>query len=294
MRILLTGGSGQVGTELRRRSQGLELLAPSRGELDLAAPEQVSDWLRVHRPQLILSVGAYTAVDRAEDEPALAQRVNAGSVARLADYSAANGAPLLHLSTDYVFAGERDQPYRESDPTGPTGVYGASKLAGEQAAARTPNHLILRTSWVFAAHGSNFVRTMLRLGRERDRLRVVSDQHGGPTWAGHIAEALLTLVSRIERGEPLAWGTYHFGGQPHLSWHSFAEQIFDQARARSLIERLPVVDAISTAEYPTRARRPANSRLDGSQTYDRLGLAAPDWQAGLAAVLDELARTRSV
>lgn len=292
MRILLTGGSGQVGTELRRRGSTLDLLAPTREEFDLAAPEHMGDWLRAHRPELILSVGAYTAVDRAEDEPDLAQRVNAEAVVQLAQYCSRSGAPLLHLSTDYVFAGDRDQPYRPSDPTSPTGVYGASKLAGERAAAQAPKHLVLRTSWVFAAHGNNFVRTMLRLGRERDRLRVVSDQIGGPTWAGHIAEALLALVARLARGETLAWGTYHFGGQPHLSWHAFAEAVMREALSRNLIARLPAIDAISTDEYPTRARRPANSRLDGSLTYDNLGLDPPDWREGLATVLDELSDAR--
>lgn len=289
MRILLTGGSGQVGTELRRRGSMLDLLAPTRSEFDLAAPERMGDWLSSHRPDLILSVGAYTAVDRAEDEPELAHRINAEAVVHLAQYCAKSGAPLVHLSTDYVFAGDQDRPYRPSDPTSPTGVYGASKLAGEKAAAQLPKHLILRTSWVFAAHGSNFVRTMLRLGRERDRLRVVSDQIGGPTWAGHIAEALLALVARIARGEALAWGTYHFGGQPHVSWHAFADTLLRAAHSRALIARLPTIDAIRTDEYPTRARRPANSRLDGTLTYDILGLVPPDWQEGLAAVLDELA-----
>lgn len=292
MRILLTGGSGQVGTELRRRGSMLDLLAPTHTEFNLAAPEHMGDWLRSHRPDLILSVGAYTAVDRAEDEPELAHRINAEAVVHLAQYCAKSGAPLVHLSTDYVFAGDQDRPYRPSDPASPTGVYGASKLAGERAAAQTPKHLILRTSWVFAAHGSNFVRTMLRLASDRDQLRVVSDQFGGPTWAGHIAEALLALVARLARGETLAWGTYHLGGQPHLSWHAFADTLLRQALSKGLIARLPVIDAIRTDEYPTRARRPANSRLDGSLTYDRLGLVPPDWQQGLAAVLDELAEAR--
>lgn len=290
MRILLTGGSGQVGTEFRRASTGLDLLAPARTELDLAQPDTMDRWLEQHRPDLILSVGAYTAVDRAEDEPELAHRINAEAVGRLARYAAKHAAPLLHLSTDYVFDGCKPDPYRESDPTGPTGVYGRSKLAGELAARSAPSHLILRTSWVFAAHGNNFVKTMLRLGRERDRLRVVDDQFGGPTWAGHIAQALCSLVDRIAAGEALAWGTYHYGGQPHLSWCSFARAVVRGGLERGLIEREPAVDAITTQEFPTKARRPANSQMDGSLATEKLGLASPDWRVGLGLTLDELAK----
>ncbi|MGQ0620841.1 MAG: dTDP-4-dehydrorhamnose reductase [Panacagrimonas sp.] len=290
MRILLTGGSGQVGTEFRRRAAGLDLLAPPRSELDLAQPDTLPHWLAQHRPDLILSVGAFTAVDRAEDEPALAHRVNAEAVDRLGAYAAKHAAPLLHVSTDYVFDGHQPDPYRESDRTGPTGVYGSSKLAGELAARGAPAHLILRTSWVFAAHGNNFVKTMLRLGRERDRLRVVDDQFGGPTWAGDIAQALRSLVDRIAGGEALPWGTYHYGGQPHLSWCGFAQAVIRGGIERGLIEREPVVEAIRTHEFPTRARRPANSRLDGSLTARKLGLTTPDWGSGLSLTLDELAR----
>lgn len=293
MRILLTGGSGQVGTEFRRRAAGLDLLAPSRAEFDLSQPDSLEAWLDGHRPEIILSVGAYTAVDRAEDEAEIAFRVNAASVSQLAGYAARHDVALLHLSTDYVFDGSKTEPYVESDPTGPTGVYGASKLAGEKAAQHAPRHLILRTSWVFAAHGANFVKTMLRLSRERDRLRVVDDQFGGPTWAGHIAQALRDLVDRVGgAATPPPWGTYHFGGQPHLSWYGFAREVVAAAKARGLIERVPVVEAITTSEFPTRAKRPANSRMDGALTRQRLGLEAPDWRAGLAATLDELAGSR--
>lgn len=290
MRILLTGGSGQVGSEFRRLATDLDLLAPSRGEFDLAQPDTLPGWLAQHRPDLILSVGAYTAVDRAEDEPEVAHRVNAEAVARLAEYASKHAAPLLHLSTDYVFDGAKADAYLESDPTGPTGVYGRSKLAGELAARGAPSHLILRTSWVFAAHGSNFVKTMLRLGRERDRLRVVDDQFGGPTWAGHIAQALRSLVDRIVAGETLPWGTYHYGGQPHLSWCGFARAVLRAGVERGLIAHEPVVEAIQTHEFPTKARRPANSRLDGSLAAQHLRIEAPDWRTGLDLTLDELAQ----
>ncbi|MGQ0699510.1 MAG: dTDP-4-dehydrorhamnose reductase [Panacagrimonas sp.] len=290
MKILLTGGSGQVGTEFRRRAQGLDLLAPGRSEFDLSRPESLGAWLDAHRPDVILSVGAYTAVDRAEDEPDVAFRVNRDAVAVMADYAQQHGKPLVHLSTDYVFDGNQPEPYLASDSTGPTGVYGASKLGGEEAARAADHHLILRVSWVFAARGGNFVRTMLRFGAEREVLRVVDDQFGGPTWAGHIAQALRTLVDRLAAGESLPSGTWHHAGEPHVSWCQFAREVLALAHARGLIPRVPRVDAIATHEYPTKARRPANSRLDNSAAERELGLKAPDWRQGLADTLEELAR----
>ncbi len=290
MRVLLTGGSGQVGNEFRRRAEGLDLLAPTRAEFDLSQPDSLRPWLHRERPEMILSVGAYTAVDRAEDESDLAYRVNRDAVQVLADYARQRDVPLIHLSTDYVFDGEKTWPYTEDDATGPTGVYGASKLAGEQAARSAPRHLVLRVSWVFASHGANFVKTMLRLGRERDLLRVVDDQFGGPTWAGHIAESLRTLVDRIGRGEALPCGTWHHAGEPHVHWHAFAVEVLAQATARGLIPRMPMVEAIQSIQYPTRARRPANSRLDGSRAQAQLGLKPPDWRQGLAATLDDIGR----
>lgn len=290
MRVLLTGASGQVGTEFRRRARGLDLLAPTRAELDLANPASVTAWLDRERPDLVLSVGAYTAVDRAEDEPDLALRINGEAVAALAAYARDRACPLIHISTDYVFDGRLDRPYRESDAPNPLGVYGASKLAGERAARTAPEHLILRVSWVFSAQGANFVRTMLRLGSERERLRVVDDQFGGPTWAGHIAQTLRTLVDRHASGARLPVGTWHHAGEPQLSWCAFAREILAQAKARGLIERLPDLEPITSAEYPTRAHRPANSRLDNRLAGEQLGLIAPDWREGLRAVLDELAR----
>lgn len=290
MRILLTGGSGQVGTELRRRAKGVTVLAPSRSEFDLAQPESLAPWLAREQPQAILSVGAYTAVDRAEDEADLAYRVNRDAVQALADHARRADIPLLHLSTDYVFDGRKPAPYHEGDVPSPTGVYGASKLAGEHAARTAPQHLILRVSWVFAAHGGNFVRTMLRLGRERDQLRVVADQFGGPTWAGHIAESLCALVDRLAAGEALPSGIWHHAGEPHVSWHGFAQEIFLRALQRGLISRAPHVEPIATQEYPTRAQRPLNSRLVNARAVEELGLRVPDWRAGLDATLTELAR----
>lgn len=292
MRILLTGGSGQVGTEFRRRAAGLDLIAPDRDHFDLSRPDRLLPALRQARPELILSIGAYTAVDRAEDEPDLALRVNGESVQVMADYARQADVPLIHLSTDYVFDGLKGEAYQEHDAPAPTGAYGRSKLAGEIAARSAARHLILRVSWVFAAHGQNFVRTMLRLAAEREVLRVVADQSGGPTWAGHIAQSLRELVDRHARSEPLPPGIWHHAGSPWLSWHAFACAIVEQAYARHLIPRLPRVEAIAAREFPTRARRPANSRLDTTRTQRQLGLSAPDWNAGLAATLDELVARR--
>ncbi len=291
LKVLLTGASGQVGTEFRRRAGHLDVLAPTRADFDLARPESLATWLGTHRPQLIVNAGAYTAVDRAEDEEALAFRVNAEAVAALASYANEADVPLLHLSTDYVFEGTAASPYRERDLPHPSSAYGRSKAAGESAARGARRHAIVRLSWVFASHGSNFVRTMLRLARDGRPLRVVGDQVGGPTWAGHAAEALLTWIEAFDAGRPPPSGTWHFGGTPHTSWHGFACEVFEQAHRCGLIASVPQVQAISTHEYPTRAKRPANSRLDDAYTRQTLGfLPSADWHEGLARVLAEIAQ----
>lgn len=293
LRILLTGASGQVGTEFRRRAGHLLVLAPPRAEFDLARPDSLGSWLRAQRPQLIVNAGAYTAVDRAEDEPDLAFRVNGQAVQALASFADEADIPLLQLSTDYVFDGAKNSPYLESDAACPTSAYGRSKAAGEAAARAARRHAILRLSWVFAAHGSNFVRTMLRLARERPQLRVVDDQIGGPTWAGHAAEALLVWIDAFVAGRSPPSGTWHLGGTPHTSWYAFACEVLSQAHQRGLIGAMPEVAAIATHEYPTRAKRPANSRLDGSFTRQTLGLPPADWREGLARVLDEIKQAQS-
>ncbi|WP_428311562.1 dTDP-4-dehydrorhamnose reductase [Hydrocarboniphaga sp.] len=291
MKILLTGGTGQVGREVIRRAAGraFELIAPPREQLDLSRRSSVDDALQQHRPDLVISSGAYTAVDRAEDEPALAQTINGEAPGWIGSACAAAGVPVLHLSTDYVFAGDKPAPYVESDATGPLGVYGASKLAGELALLGSgANAVILRVSWVFAGHGGNFVKTMLRLGADRDELRVVADQRGGPTYAGHIAEALLELAARYAAQRELRWGIYHYAGAPQTNWHEFAQAILERAFAKGMIKRLPAVQAIATRDYPTRAPRPGNSAMDCQRAESLLGLARPDWRAGLEETLDEL------
>lgn len=293
MRVLITGAHGQVGHELMRCAPaGFEVVGLGSAELDIANAEQVAEVVARIQPQLIINAAAYTAVDKAESDAVRAFAVNRDGVANLACAAERLAIPLLHISTDYVFAGDAAEPYRESDPTGPTGVYGVSKLAGERALAEhCSRFLILRTSWVFGVHGNNFVKTMLRLGRERDELSVVADQHGGPTSARSIAAALWQLAQLyVQQGE-LAWGVYHFSGLPSCSWHGFAEEIFQQAHAQGLIARVPNVHRISTEDYPTPARRPRWSVLDCSRLSSMFGIAIPDWRLELADLLCELRQT---
>ncbi|MEB3262790.1 MAG: dTDP-4-dehydrorhamnose reductase [Synechococcus sp.] len=292
--ILLIGRSGQVAHALQELAAaqlpGRSLVVAARPELDLAAPapqleQQLEALLEQVRPALVINAAAYTAVDRAESEPELAMAVNATAVGVLARACAGRSLPLLHLSTDYVFDGSGERPWREDDPTGPLGVYGATKLAGEEVlrAAGGP-HLLLRVSWVFGRQGGNFVRTMLRLAGERPALSVVADQVGGPTSADAIARTLLALAEPAIAAE-VPWGTYHYAGQPAVSWHDFAAAIFQEAQELGLLDSVPALTAIPTSAYPTPAARPANSRLDGSRFQQAFGLPLPDWRDDLRACL---------
>lgn len=293
MKLLLLGGNGQVGRELRRALPALgDVVVATRtgagGELaaDFDAPDGVGELVRRIAPDVVVNAVAYTAVDRAESEPDAAFRVNALAPAAIAQACAATDALLLHYSTDYVFDGSASRPYREDDATAPLGVYGASKLAGEDAIrASGARHAILRTAWVYAAHGRNFLHTMLRLARERDELRVVGDQVGAPTSAAWIADASARIVAR---GVP-ASGTWHLVAAGETSWHGFAEAIMDEALAAGLLASRPRVLPITTGEYPTPARRPAYSVLDTTRLCRDFGIAAPDWRDGLHAVIEELA-----
>lgn len=290
MRILVCGAGGQVGRELAERaaSFGLDVLAPNRTELDIVRPEQIAAAM-AQRPGLIINAAAYTHVDNAESHSEQAYAVNRDGARNLAEAAGRAGVPLFHISTDYVFSGEADRPYTEDDATAPTGVYGASKLAGEQIIRDClPAHLILRTSWVYGVHGHNFVKTMLRLARQRDALGVVSDQLGCPTQAGSIAAVLLELARRYADGDKLAWGVYHYSGTPACSWYDFAVEIFRQGEAAGLLARQPEVSPITTAQYPTPARRPAWSVLDCRRFESTFGLAPRPWQQDLAEVLDVL------
>ena len=293
MRLLLIGGAGQVGQELRRSLAGLGQVVTTTRDgrlpdgggceaLDLQDLDGIAPLVERVGPDAVINASAYTAVDRAESESELAFRINAEAPERLAAACAARGIPLVHFSTDYVFDGAGTLPYREHDATAPTGVYGASKLAGEQAiAAFGGRHLILRTAWVYALHGHNFLRTMLRLAGERDELRVVADQVGSPTPAWLIADVTATVL----RHGLVESGIRHLVTTGETSWHGFAEAIMDEALAGGLIARRPRVIPITTGEYPTPARRPAYSVLDTSALRRDFGLALPTWRDALTATM---------
>jgi dTDP-4-dehydrorhamnose reductase len=305
MKILLLGANGQVGFELARTLAPFgELQVATRDGLlatgahclhaDLANPETLDATLHAALPDIVVNAAAYTAVDRAEDEENLADRINHWALAVLGAWAARRGALVVHYSTDYVFDGAGKQPYREDDPTAPLGVYGRSKLAGEDALrASGCDHLILRTAWVFAARGNNFLRTMLRLARERDELRVVNDQRGAPTTAGMIASATAQVLSQWltwdEQARDAALGTYHLCAGGQCSWFEFAEAIVTRAKQADLIGRVPAIAPIATADYPTRARRPAWSVLDTTKIRTVFSLNLPRWEQGLDAVIGELA-----
>lgn len=279
MTVLVFGQTGQVARELARRAPDAVYLG--RAQADLSDPAACAAAIRAHAPDVVINAAAYTAVDRAETDEATALQVNGAAPGAMAQACADLGIPFLHVSTDYVFEGSGTAPWRPEDPVAPLGAYGRSKLAGEQAVrAAGGRHVILRTSWVFSAHGANFVKTMLRLGADRPALRVVADQIGGPTPAGGIAEALLTMADALRQGA--AGGTYHYAGAPDTSWACFARETFAQAGLAVTVEDIP------TAAYPTPARRPLNSRLDCSALTADFGISRPDWRQALAEVISEL------
>ncbi len=288
MRILLTGCTGQVGWELHRTLAPLgEVIATNRSRLDMADPADAAALVRELAPEIVVNAAAYTAVDRAESEQDLARAVNALTPGAMAEESRRCGALFLHYSTDYVFDGLSSRAYTESDPVNPCSVYGRSKEEGERLIRQSgARHLILRTSWVYGVRGQNFFLTMLRLARERDRLRVVADQFGSPTWSRMIAEATAALLVKIA-GEDAVAETLNLSSQGSVSWHGFASAIVERGAALGLCPLKPV-DAIGTAEYRTPARRPSNSQLDGSRLRDRFNLQLPPWDRALDLCLDDL------
>jgi dTDP-4-dehydrorhamnose reductase len=296
MRLLVTGVNGQVGWELARSLMPLgDVIAADRSRCDLSQPQTLAALVAETAPDVIVNAAAYTAVDRAESEEALATTVNGTAPGELARAAKRHGALLIHYSTDYVFDGTKPSPYDEDDPVSPANAYGRSKLAGEIALRNSGcDHLILRTTWVFAARGGNFVRTMLRLGAERDTLRVVADQVGAPTWARNIADASALIVAQAQRERrngAFASGLFHLTSRGATSWHGFAEAIFAGARERLPEPGLKVADVtpIASAEYPAPALRPANSRLATGRVQARFGVDMPRWEDALARCLDELA-----
>lgn len=278
--LLVIGRTGQVAMELARLIPDARFVG--RDEADLADPAACAGVIGAARPAAVINAAAYTAVDRAETDAATARAVNAAAPGAMAAACAGLGVPFVHISTDYVFDGSGDAPRAEDAPTGPLGVYGATKLEGERAiAAAGGQWAVLRTSWVFSAHGSNFVKTMRRLGAERPRLTIVADQVGGPTPAAAIAAAVLTMA-RAMQADPALGGIHHFAGAPDVSWADFARAIF------ALSGMATEVEEITTSAYPTPARRPLNSRLDCTAIARDFGIARPDWREGLVAVIEEL------
>lgn len=286
MTLLILGAGGQVGRELLERA-GARGVGLDRAACDITDPAAVTH--AVSQPMLsaVINCAAYTAVDRAESDREKAYAVNADGAGIVAAAAAARGLPVIHLSTDYVYAGTCAGPQREDEPISPLNVYGASKAAGDRAVAvSNPRHLLLRVSWVFGVYGSNFVKTMLRLGRERDELRIVDDQRGGPTEARDIADALLAMAVACRRPGFAGWGTYHFAGRPCTSWHGFAQAVFERTASQP-----PRLLPISSRDYPTPAARPSNSTLDCRRIRDVFGVDKPDWRASLSRVLRELGET---
>lgn len=289
--ILLTGSHGQVGWELRRTLAPLgRVVALDAAELDLAQPAAIREAMRSLRPDIVVNPAAYTAVDKAESEPALAQAVNGDAPGIFAEEARRLGAWMVHYSTDYVFDGEKPGAYVEDDAPHPQSVYGRTKLAGEEAVrAAAGRHLIFRTSWVYGSRGHNFMLTMLRLARERRELRVVDDQVGAPTWCRSLAEMTAQVLAQLHRPGSEAGdvsGTYHMTASGSVSWHGFATEIL----AQSGISPLPVLHAIPSSEYPTPAKRPKNSVLSNEKLNRTFGLAAGDWRDNLALCMEELQR----
>lgn len=296
MKILLTGANGQVGWELARSLMPLgQVVALDRAAGDLSRPDSLARVVAAHAPDVIVNAAAYTAVDKAEAEEGLATTINGIAPGELARAAKSIGALLIHYSTDYVFDGTKPGPYSEDDPVAPLNAYGRSKLAGEAAIrASGCDHLILRTTWVFAARGGNFVRTMLRLGAEREQLRVVADQIGAPTWARNIADATAQIIglSRCERRTgTFTSGAFNLSSAGETSWHGFAEAIFATARSAwpDLALKVAAVEPIPASAYPTPAARPANSRLAPARLAERFGVAMPHWQDALQRCIEELA-----
>jgi len=290
--ILVAGKTGQLARclvqEARRR--GTALVALGRPELDLIQPEGLAHTIKAEAPRAIVNAAAYTAVDTAEAEPALAMAVNRDGAGALAAAAARLGVPFIHVSTDYVFDGRKDAPYREEDAPFALGIYGRSKLEGEAAVrAAYPAGVILRTSWVYSPFGQNFVTTMLRLAATRENVGVVNDQHGAPTAAFDLADAILDLIDRLAAAarDRNTGGIYHLAAAGETTWHGFAAAIFVGWSRRG--RRVPALEAITTAQYPTAAQRPANSRLDCSKIARVFGVRLPPWQSSLERCLDELA-----
>lgn len=296
VKVLAIGKSGQLAAALRQSAAatGLDLITSGRPDLDICDPASIAGALQAHNPAVVINAAAYTAVDEAQKNPAAAFAVNRDGAGHAAKVCASAGIPLIHISTDYVFNGHCEHPYREQDAASPLNVYGASKLAGEMAVRNAqPEHLILRTSWVFSPFGGNFVRNMLRLAETRDRISVVCDQQGSPTYAIDLANVVLQLAewSTAQDRKDFAWGTYHVAGSGFASWHEVACQTFLWSGRSGY--RVPTVSAIPSRDYPTPAVRPMNSRLDCSKLKKAFALQLPDWRDGVRRCVQDLTQRES-
>lgn len=291
MKILVTGAHGQVGKELSVTASklGHEVMTTGRIELDITEAQSVEIYIKNNLPDIVINAAAYTAVDKAEQQQDQAYAINHLGAKNIAIACAKHNIPLLHISTDYVFDGSKTEPYNEDDTVSPLGIYGKSKWQGEEVIRKQlKQYIILRVAWVFGAHGNNFVKTMLRLGKDRDELNVVADQFGGPSPAKNIAETLIRLAEKFEQNKNLQWGTYHYCGHSKTTWCEFAKEIFKQANEIGLLENEVTVNPITTSEYPTPAKRPSNSMLNCTKLLNTFGIEMPDWREAVNEVLTEL------
>ena len=286
--IAIIGSNGQLGWELVGRTfqQGIEALALDVPEIDITDPASIEKNLSAKELSLVVNAAAYTAVAQAESEPDLAYAVNRDGAAHLAEFCKQSAIPFIHISTDYVFNGSKAGPYSEDDPVAPLGIYGRSKESGEtEVRERVHKHLIIRTAWLYGVHGRNFVKTMLRLGKERESIKVVDDQSGCPTYAADLANAILSMVNHIQSGKKTLWGTYHYCGGGSTTWYGFAKRIFQIARDYENLSVKKVIP-IATEEFPTPVKRPANSILDCSKIERNFGVVTRPWAESLSEMID--------
>ncbi|MEZ8128758.1 dTDP-4-dehydrorhamnose reductase [Enterovibrio norvegicus] len=285
MRILITGSKGQIGACLVERlsiRKDITLFDRDREQLDITDSKDVMSVVKDLKPHIIINAAAHTAVDKAESEAEVAFSINATGPKSLARAAKCVNAAIIHISTDYVFNGNGLEPYSETTKPDPKSIYGITKLAGEKfVQEECPEHFIVRTSWVFSEHGNNFVKTMLRLGKDKESLSVVNDQYGGPTYAGDIADMLIRIADEYYQGEKSKFGVYHFSGMPQLSWFEFAETIFNKTLSEGMLAKTPSLKPISSSEFPTPAARPLNSRLNNDKIFSTFGIRASDWNKAL-------------
>lgn len=289
MKVLVFGAKGQVGTSLTKALSArddISLHALDREDCDFTDTLKIREIISSIKPEIIINCCAYTAVDKAESEPSIADLVNHQAVQAIAEETSKLSAPVIHISTDYVYTGDAQQPYQEDDPTGPLSVYGKTKLLGDESLVNANSkHIILRTSWVFGEHGANFVKTMLRLSESRDEINVVSDQRGKPTYSGDIISSIIFFVEQIRTKKEVSWGIYHCSSNGETNWYEFASAIFAAAKVKGLLDKSMNVNPIPTSQYPTPAPRPLYSVLNTQKLEETLGYKIPHWSQGLEKVL---------